>query len=117
MASVRPEPTVPRSAPGVHPRRLWSVRPQTDREAGDAVQAKAGAKALRRLGGWIGLFWVPTAVGEPAWPAEVLTLAAEREVARKDRNFKASDELRDKLKALGVAVEDGPQGQRLKPLV
>ena len=85
-------------------------------EAGDTVQARAGAQALRRLGTWIGLFWVPPAAGEPAWPEEVRALAAQRETARKERNFKASDELRDKLRILGVVVEDGPQGQRLKPL-
>ena len=29
----------PREAPGVHPAPLWSVRPRTDREAGDAIVA------------------------------------------------------------------------------
>jgi cysteinyl-tRNA synthetase len=86
-------------------------------EAGDLAQARAGALALRRLGGLIGLFWTGAGAGEPDWPAEVQALVARREAARKARNFKESDELRDRLKTLGVLVEDGPQGQRLKPLV
>ena len=43
-------PTVPQSAPGVHPRPGWSVRPASDREAGDAVVANlpsgAGAASV-----------------------------------------------------------------------
>jgi cysteinyl-tRNA synthetase len=83
-------------------------------ESGDAAQAKAGAQALRKLGSWIGLFWTQSAEGEAEWPAEVLDLVARREAARKSRNFKEADELRDKLKALGVVVEDGAQGPRIK---
>ena len=86
-------------------------------EAGDAEPARAGAQALRRLGGLIGLFWMAPSSAEPEWPAEVLDLVARREAARKARNFKESDELREKLKALGVVVEDGAQGPRIKPSV
>ena len=83
-------------------------------EAGDADQARAGAQALRRLGGLIGLFWTAPAAAESAWPADVLDLVARRETARKERNFKLSDELRDELKARGLVVEDGVQGPRIK---
>jgi cysteinyl-tRNA synthetase len=86
-------------------------------ESGDAVQAKAGAQALRKLGSWIGLFWTQSAEGETEWPAEVLDLVERREAARKSRNFKEADELRDKLKELGVVVEDGAQGPRIKASV
>jgi cysteinyl-tRNA synthetase len=86
-------------------------------ESGDAAQAKAGAQALRKLGSRIGLFWTQAAAGESAWPAEVLDLVARREAARKGRNFKEADELRDKLKELGVVVEDGAQGPRIKASV
>jgi cysteinyl-tRNA synthetase len=85
-------------------------------EAGDRGPAEAGARAIRRLGGLIGLFWSgPAAAGEE-WPAEVLALVERREVARKSRNFKEADQLRDELKALGLVVEDGAQGPRLKRL-
>jgi cysteinyl-tRNA synthetase len=83
-------------------------------EAGDADQARAGAQALRRLGGLIGLFWTAPAAADDDWPADVLALVARREAARKSRNFKEADELRDELKARGLVVEDGAQGPRVK---
>jgi cysteinyl-tRNA synthetase len=86
-------------------------------ESGDAAQAKAGAQALRKLGSWIGLFWTQAASAETEWPAEVLDLVARREAARKGRNFKEADELRDRRKDLGVVVEDGAQGPRIKASV
>jgi len=79
---------------------------------GGGAEAVQGARALLRLGGLLGLLWrVP---GEPAWSPDVLELAEARAAARKSRNWKLSDELRDKLAELGVAVEDSPQGQNLK---
>ena len=63
------------------------------------------------------MFWTQAAAGEAEWPAEVLDLVARREAARKSRNFKEADELRDKLKDLGVVVEDGAQGPRVKAIV
>jgi cysteinyl-tRNA synthetase len=83
-------------------------------EAGDAAQAREGALALRRLGGLIGLFWTAPAAADDAWPAEVLALVERREAARKARNFKEADLLRDELKARGLVVEDGAQGPRVK---
>jgi len=85
-------------------------------EAGDAREASAGARALRRLGGLIGLFWSAPKAAESDWGAEIEALVARREVARKSRNFKESDEIRDQLKALGVAVEDSAGGPRIKRL-
>ncbi|MGH7725766.1 MAG: cysteine--tRNA ligase [Candidatus Eiseniibacteriota bacterium] len=85
-------------------------------EAGDPEPARAGARTLRSLGARIGLFWTPPRTEEPSWPAEVVELVARREAARKARNFKESDELRDALKRLGVTVEDSPDGPRIKPL-
>jgi cysteinyl-tRNA synthetase len=85
-------------------------------ESGDSVQARAGAQGLRRLGGWLGLFWTAPSAEEPAWSPEVLDLVARREAARKSRNFKEADELRDRLKALGAVVEDSAGGPRIKPV-
>jgi len=86
-------------------------------ESGDAAQAKAGAQALRKLGSWIGLFWTQASEGTEEWSQEILDLVEQREAARKSRNFKEADELRDKLKVLGVVVEDGAQGPRIKASV
>ncbi|MDK2868001.1 MAG: cysteinyl-tRNA synthetase [Clostridiales bacterium] len=42
--------------------------------------------------------------------AEIEALIAERQQARKDKNFKRADEIRDQLKADGIVLEDTPQG-------
>ena len=81
-------------------------------DEGGGAEARAAAQALYRLGWILGLFWKAPA-GE-AWPAEVTALVAEREAARKAKDWKRSDALRDQLAALGVVVEDGAQGQKLR---
>ncbi len=50
---------------------------------------------------------------DPAPPAEVLTLAESRQNARADKDFSASDRLRDEIAALGWEVRDTPDGQEL----
>jgi cysteinyl-tRNA synthetase len=45
---------------------------------------------------------------------EIEKLIAERETARKERNFKLADEIREKLKRMGVTLEDTPQGTKWK---
>ena len=40
----------------------------------------------------------------------VEALIAERAAARKNRNFKRADEIRDQLLAMGIALKDGAQG-------
>lgn len=42
--------------------------------------------------------------------AEVEALIEQRQAARKAKDFKAADEIRDKLKDMGVVLEDTPQG-------
>jgi cytochrome b-561 len=65
-----PEPSVkstaPPSAPGVHARPLWSLRPASDREAGDGIVANFllhwfPAKALRASLEWRYSLWLGTA--------------------------------------------------------
>ena len=85
-------------------------------EAGDSTQARAGARSIWALGSAIGLFWRTAAPAEPEWPPTVHELVARRETARKERKFKEADLLREELRSLGVLVEDGPQGPRIKPL-
>lgn len=46
-------------------------------------------------------------------PAEVGEMLEERAQARKNRDWAASDAIRDQLKELGYAVKDTPQGQQL----
>ncbi|MFH1608532.1 MAG: cysteine--tRNA ligase [Patescibacteria group bacterium] len=44
-------------------------------------------------------------------PKEILKLVKEREEARKNKDFKKSDELRSKINELGYEVKDSPEGQ------
>ncbi len=53
---------------------------------------------------------------EEAFPEEALALLEERIAARKEKNFARADELREKLKGMGYAIEDGKDGARLKRL-
>ena len=50
-------------------------------------------------------------------PADIQTLADARAQARKDKDWKKSDELRDQLKALGYTVEDTKEGQKVRKTV
>lgn len=47
---------------------------------------------------------------------EILALVQERQEARKAKNYARADEIRDILKAQGLAVEDTPQGPRVVKL-
>jgi cysteinyl-tRNA synthetase len=47
-------------------------------------------------------------------PAEVQQLVADRQAARKAKDFKRADGIRDQLKAQGWVIEDTPQGARAK---
>jgi cysteinyl-tRNA synthetase len=47
---------------------------------------------------------------EPELDARVETLLAERKAARARKDWKRSDEIRDELITLGVAIEDTPTG-------
>jgi cysteinyl-tRNA synthetase len=47
-------------------------------------------------------------------PAEVLALVEERQAARKAKNFKRSDEIRDQLAKQRWGIEDTPKGPRAK---
>jgi cysteinyl-tRNA synthetase len=76
------------------------------------TDARSAARALLGLGGILGLFWKPPA-GE-AFSPEVLQLVEAREQARRSRDWKRADALRARLLELGVLVEDGPSGPRLK---
>ena len=49
-------------------------------------------------------------------PAEITALVESRQAARKAKDFKRADALRDELKAKGWAIEDTPRGARAKRL-
>jgi cysteinyl-tRNA synthetase len=49
-------------------------------------------------------------------PAEILALAEARTEAKKAKDFKRADAIRDELKAKGWVIEDSPKGIKLKKL-
>jgi cysteinyl-tRNA synthetase len=83
----------------------------------DPSELKAGASALGLLQedpeAWFR--WAPAAAAA-AGPsdAEIEAAIAARQAARKAKDFKESDRIRDDLKAKGVILEDGPKGTTWK---
>ncbi|MBS0527504.1 MAG: cysteine--tRNA ligase [Proteobacteria bacterium] len=81
----------------------------------DPAALLAGAQALGLLQqdaeGWFR--WTPTGTGGPS-EAEIEAAIAARQAARKAKDFKEADRLRDDLKAKGVILEDGPKGTTWK---
>jgi cysteinyl-tRNA synthetase len=49
-------------------------------------------------------------------PAEIMALADARTAAKKAKDFKRADAIREELKAKGWAIEDTPKGPKLKKL-
>jgi len=49
-------------------------------------------------------------------PEQAKVILKERELARKAKNFKKSDELRERLKEMGFAVEDTAEGQKIRKI-
>jgi cysteinyl-tRNA synthetase len=90
------------------------------RDAGDVAGATAKACELRAIGSVLGLLtlnaedWFKASKGqsgEGGWDdARIEAAIAERQDARKSKNFKRSDEIRDELAAAGIVLEDKPGG-------
>lgn len=79
-------------------------------DAGDTAAAAASTAAVREMAAAIGL--VLRGAGDSISP-EVAALVAGRDEARAARDFAGADALRDRLVALGWAVEDTPNGTRV----
>jgi len=81
----------------------------------DPAALKAGANALGLLqqdaDAWFR--WTPSGNAGPT-EAEIEAAIAARQAARKARDFKESDRIRDDLKAKGVILEDGAKGTTWK---
>ena len=77
----------------------------------DAEPVRATLAVLREALDVLGLF---EAVRPQALPAEILELAARRDAARRARDFRTADAMRNELMAAGYLVEDGPEGTRLR---
>ena len=91
------------------------VRGMNKRIAENSLNAQDAATALRswdKIDSVLGI-GVKT---EMEIPAEISALADERTVAKKAKDFKRSDAIRDELKAKGWVIEDSPKGIKLKKI-
>ncbi len=83
-----------------------------------AANTLGAEKAAAALAAWRAVDAV-LGVGAPAEaeiPAELNALLEQRQAARKAKDFKRADAVRDELKAKGWTIEDTPKGARLKRL-
>jgi cysteinyl-tRNA synthetase len=89
------------------------VREWNRRMAEGAASASDAATALTtwdKMDSVLGI----GAKSEAEIPAEISALLEARQAARKEKNFKRSDEIRAELQAKGWAIEDTPKGPKLK---
>ena len=75
---------------------------------------KAAQEALAHFESWDKVLGVIPLKSEEEAPAELLALLERREKARRERDFRLSDEMRDEIHQKGYLIEDTPQGARLK---
>ncbi len=84
-------------------------------QLGDPAELRAGANALGLLQqdaeAWFR--WTPAGSSGPS-DTEIEAAIAARQAARKAKDFKESDRIRDDMKAKGVMLEDGPKGTTWK---
>jgi cysteinyl-tRNA synthetase len=77
-----------------------------------AAQAATELVAWEKINSVLGI----GSITEAEAPDEIVALLEARQAARKAKDFKRSDEIRDELKAKGWVVEDSPKGPKLKKL-
>jgi cysteinyl-tRNA synthetase len=87
-----------------------AVNTARDSGATDA-QLDVAQKTLRELTGVFGLR-LQEKQGSSDAEAQVIALIAERNEARKQKQWALSDEIREKLKELGVTIEDSKDGTK-----
>ncbi len=71
-------------------------------------------EALKLFNAWDTVLGVLPLHKKEDVPQEMLELLQKREIARKAKNFKESDHLRDEISSRGYIIEDTPTGARLK---
>jgi len=74
--------------------------------------ARAALDMFSELTGVLGLIY--GVEGGDSLDAEIESLIAARQAARKDKNWAEADALRDKLSEMGIILEDTPQGVKWK---
>jgi cysteinyl-tRNA synthetase len=59
-------------------------------------------------------FKLPEVAMDEEIQGRIETLIEERTAARKEKNWKLADEIRNKLDEMGIVLEDGPAGTTWK---
>jgi cysteinyl-tRNA synthetase len=62
----------------------------------------------------LGLFYASDAKSGDGLDSEVEALIEARQTARKEKNWGEADRIRDELSAMGIVLEDTPQGVKWK---
>lgn len=103
---------------------LQNLRSESNRRllAGDVIGARVGCQILISLGKLLGLFQIPhqdwsfrdwdLTLEGPSSLNEVAisNLISEREAARRQKDWAKSDQIRERLAANGIVIEDRPDG-------
>ena len=91
------------------------VRETNKRLADNSIKP---AEAVAALAAWekVNLVLGIGATAQVEAPPEIVALLEARQAARKAKDFKRSDDIRDELKARGWIIEDSPKGPKLKRL-
>ena len=79
----------------------------------DGASREAATRALDSLMALCGVLGL-LMKQEEALPAEIQRMVEERAEARKNKDWKRSDELRDAIRAAGYILEDTKQGQKVR---
>lgn len=78
-------------------------------EGGDAEKAKEAAVVLRRLLDVLGLL----KAADDDIPEDIREMAQKRAEARKEKNWKVADEMRDEIAKRGFELKDTPDGVKI----
>jgi cysteinyl-tRNA synthetase len=91
---------------------IYLDRYQIEKGEGRLKFIRGGRRLLKEWGELLGIF--PGGEEKVVNQPEIERLVKERERARQEKNYQLADEIREKLRKMGVILEDHPQGTRWK---
>lgn len=112
LLALEDDMNTPEAIAGLH--ELRDIAMQLEGEP--KRRASARLKAAGQLMGFFSVDpeawfkWSPPSGDAALTPKKIEALLAERAAARKAKDFKTSDRIRDDLAAQGIVIEDGPNG-------
>jgi cysteinyl-tRNA synthetase len=91
----------------------WSLAPGFALNTAAKKGLQEAVAVLEEGGEILGLrFGEASAAAAELGEEEIEAMLAKREEARREKNYRLADEIRDQLKERGVIIEDTPQGTR-----